>query len=456
MNDIYNDLYYKCGKQMYEAVSRLMKLAEEDNCGAFLALVKENQALPDDKKILFETTVAVGLMARNKADILDKFLDKFSKNINLNKVNSGSDSFDKYVCPEILCHFAGMLIRKQRCREAVKCFILKQPAPFTDCFTDYMLLSAVMVDDLEFFKLLYDSDAYSYYSISLLSAGIFKSKKILDYITGCGGDFLKENMPYNFNFYGLIINKYDFFPIQQIHFSAEEAENDIIFKWLKNIYYMYFSNEPPEKAYKILDHIVKNTGIDNVAGIFYHSDLYFNSIIMRKIFTLKLCGFKDNDLTSFIPKNMPFYLITDELINAVAEIAGDAPFITYEDCCFMRNDEFVIRIAEKLDNTLTVKLIDNFSMYDIEKLQDKVSIEIDAENPKTAEYLRNTLAPHGMMLREQKESIQNAVKYFIDNGFITVEKMAEIASLAQNTDILNMLYTYGDKEKRPAKKTKGA
>lgn len=428
-----HDVYDKCSKQIYDTVSQLMKLADEDNCGGFLALAKENKALLGCQHFLFEIAVTVGLMARNKADILEKFIE----NIVPDKT---------YLYSAMLCHFAGILIRKQRCREAVKRFILKLPEKVHN---EHILLSAVMVDDLEFFKLLYDFGAF--YTISLLIGGIFKSKKILDFITNCGGDFLNENMPCEVNFDVLLTNNEGY----PICFSDGTAENDMLLKWLKNIYYMYFSNETPEKSYEILEHIAQNTAIDLFGRNNTFSNSIYNKAIIRKIFILKLCGVKANDLTCFIPRDEPFYTITDKDIDAVAEIAGNAPFITYEDC-FTRNDDFVIKLAKKLDNTLTVNLITDFSAFDIEKLQDKVRIEIDAENPKTAKYLCNIFTPYGIMIDEQKKSNQNAVKYFIDNGFITVEKMAEIASLAQNTDILNMLFNYGDKEGRPAKKQKGA
>lgn len=439
------DTYDKCSKQMYDTVQQLMKLAEADNIDSFFKLAKANKSLFSSEYSLFETAVAAGLTARNKAEILDKFIaDK-------------SENFYSSNCEKILSHLAGILIREQRCREAVKRLISVISDDFSN--KNYILLSAVMADDLEIFKLIYDKendlDFIYYYKSSLLICGLFKSKKILDYITDNGNNFLKEKMPYDADFNEFINNFYDTLFNDPDIFSEKEKENDILFKWLQNIYSMYFSNEAPEASYKILMNIAKNTGLiadRDRNQAFYYSDYCFNTkkMIMREIYILLMCGHKINDLTFFIRLNLSFSSNTSECVDVLMKIAGDEPFITVVGNRGFIDLDFIVKLAEKLKGRLTVKLVSGFDLLHINSLRDKAKPKIDIENHETFEHISFLLKPINIldrtMLKVQRENQRELVRYLIGSGFVTVEKMTKTAASVNNTDILNMLFNYGNEK----------
>lgn len=68
--------YDVCDRRTFDTVRQLMKLAEEDNAEAFFRLADENSGIFLSEYAFAEAAVTIGLIARNKASLLDGFLKK--------------------------------------------------------------------------------------------------------------------------------------------------------------------------------------------------------------------------------------------------------------------------------------------------------------------------------------------------------------------------------------------
>lgn len=437
------EIYDKCSRQMYDAVQQLMRLAEENDSEGFFRLA-DRQRLGDPAEIsIFATSAAAGLAVRDKADILGKFLSDNADNVNT----------------KILIHLAGKLIQKQQCRRSVRCIIKELYHKSME--RDHIIMSAVMADDIEMFRLLCVEDKMSpdeaeryYYTGSLLLGGLFKSRRILDYITGCGSGLLKKDTSPITDIGMFVYGPYGPFMMSSPSLPDKDIENDVLIKWLRNIYELYFKNEAPERSWEILTDIAVSTGIiygrdSTGADRLMSSSSDHHRKLMREIYICQMCGHKINDLTAFIPMFPSCLQYAPEYIDVIAGIAGDKPFITFSSDTGVLDSEFISALAGRLEKKLTVRLVSAFGIRDIKNMQD-AALETDLHDPETAAHIESLLKPPVMCdrtyFRQVQEEKRELVKYLIQSGAAAVEQMTETAVRVGNTDILKVLFGYENRK----------
>lgn len=438
--------YSECRKADYEAVGQLMELAKDnkddknDKEQAFFKLLEESRNEVLDRRP-FDTAAAMGLMNLNKAEMLDKFIHRVC----------GKEGFFGDI--KILCHFGGILLREKRCNEAVKAVAGVICNDFSNTY--YILTSAVFTDNIEIFRQVYEGklsaerteETKICYESSLLIGGIFKSKKILDYLTCGGSDFLKEKLPFDLDFNKHTVNSLN--PpmgIQSLYNKPEDEFNDdILIRWLQNIYDMYFKNETGEKLYDILTSLAANTGI--IYDIKNTDDFFYSAksakLIMRKIYINVTSGHKTDDLSSFIPSESMLCTGALRFSEILMDIVGENPFVSFDKYNSHICINHISILAEKLKGRLCVKLKSRFGIQDIKTLEGAVMFELDINDPETREYICSLLKPAGKnanpkILREQWE----LAIFLIENNFAAVDDLTKISSEAGNAEIIKKLYDY--------------
>lgn len=438
--------YSECRKADYEAVGQLMELAKDnkddknDKEQAFFKLLEESRNEVLDRRP-FDTAAAMGLMNLNKAEMLGKFIHRVC----------GKEGFFGDI--KILCHFGGILLREKRCNEAVKAVADVICNDFSNTY--YILTSAVFTDNIEIFRQVYEGklsaerteETKICYESSLLIGGIFKSKKILDYLTCGGSDFLKEKLPFDLDFNKHTVNSFN--PINemqcQYNVQKDEFNDDILIRWLQNIYDMYFKNEAGEKLYDILTNLAANTGIiydiKNTDDFFYYAKSA--KLIMRKIYINVISGHRTDDLSSFIPSESMLCIGALRFSEILMDIVGENPFVSFDKYNSHICINHISILAENLKGRLCVRLKSGFGIDDIKMLEGKVRFELDINNPETREYICSLLKPAGKntnqkLLREQWE----LVRFLIENNFAAIDDVTKISSEAGNAEILKKLYDY--------------
>lgn len=422
MNNDPKQLTFVCTGQMYDKMGEFMRLAENDDIEGFFRMADRERELLEAENN-FAVTLCAGLMARDKADILDRFINM--PGIDISDTNG------------ILAHLAGQLIMAKKCRSAVKCFIGNAEGDIANIYIYYHVLAA---DDAELFELLYTEHSPYYRDLSLLTAGLFKSKRILDLITDNGKDIINAQLPDDIDMLRLVgrdpLVSYYGNPFDS-HYCKEMT--DMVLLWIDNICRIYFDSKYSEAVYRA----AKSAGLFDVH--FGISSVSVN-IVLIEATVIKKCGMKKDDLTSFID-----LCTNDDGIKLVADIAGKSPFIVIDYFSCTLNWDNVKKLSKALGTGITVKLVKNF--WDYKCWDDDLKPEIDMENEETVGYLTEFFSKEKpFFANSAAESLKrkkDMLDMLIDGGYATEEQITDIIAASNNPALLKKLYdkTAGKRKK---------
>lgn len=448
-----NDLQISNEKQVYDIIKRLMKLADKNENEEFMSIVNENyQKIFNNlrfQKINPDTIITSGLIARNKTELLNYFLEKLdAENFLLNET-------------DITAQLIGTLILEKKNTEAINCFLEKEAAFWGFLELEYIFTAIIATDNLTLFKTVYktykDTNMYlgnAFFSapyrinilpfeLAVLEGVIFGSKNILDFVTDNGHAFRHP----------AALKKVNFLKIQELSYAYREFYFQYHGRclpevcWLEKLYSMYFKNESPQNAYNYLMSIAEKINImPNNSNSLFENKSSASRLLQLEI--SRICGMKTNDL-SFIAYYCPDYpsdCINPEYIaKLLNDVSGQKPYVDFIASEFgIKTVDNIILFADKIQTKLTVRLIYGFDSGYMNELRDKVRFELDISDWRTENYLRDFFdIPPGTHLKAGSSEFE-MIAALIGEKLITPQKLVKLINTVNCPDIVNFLFNYNN------------